>query len=449
MERLVFPKDFLWGTATAAYQVEGATHEGGRGESIWDIFTRKPGAVYAGENGDVACDQYHRYADDIALMAELGFKSYRFSIAWPRIIPTGRGKVNPEGVAYYRRLCEELHKHNMTACATLYHWDLPQPLEDAGGWPDRSIVDAFEEYAGVCYKELGDLVDMWITQNEPLCAAYNGYLNGHHAPGIRDPQKAMAAVHHMNMAHGAAVRAYRKTGLKAPIGITWNPVTPRPATSSAADKKAAEIARAFSTEIFMFPCLGKGYPETVTKEFNCFVPVKEGDMETIAQPIDFIGVNYYFENPVAADEKAQYKYSDRPSWQNTTDMNWPIVPGGLERQLLWIAEISQSAFGKSEIPVYITENGCACNDEVENDGRVHDRERIEYLKQHFSVISDLVKKGLPIKGYYMWSLLDNFEWLWGYTKRFGIVHIDYFTQKRTPKDSAYFMRDVIAGFGEW
>jgi len=449
MERLVFPKDFLWGTATAAYQVEGATHEGGRGESIWDTFARKPGAVYAGENGDVACDQYHRYAEDIALMAELGFKSYRFSIAWPRIIPAGRGKVNPEGIAYYRRLCEELHKHDMTACATLYHWDLPQPLEDAGGWPDRSIVDAFEEYAGVCYKELGDLVDMWITQNEPLCAANNGYLNGHHAPGIRDQQKALAAVHHMNMAHGAAVRAYRKTGLKAPIGITWNPVTPRPATSSAADKKAAEIARAFDTEIFMFPCLGKGYPEIVTKEFNCIFPVKEGDMETIAQPIDFIGVNYYFENPVAADAKAPHKYSGRPSWQNTTDMNWPIVPGGLERQLLWIAEISKGAFGKSEIPVYITENGCARNDEIEKDGRVHDRERIEYLKQHFSVIADLVKKGLPVKGYYMWSFMDNFEWLWGYTKRFGIVHTDYFTQKRTPKDSAYFMRDVIAGFGEW
>jgi beta-glucosidase len=449
MERLVFPKDFLWGTATAAYQVEGAAHEGGRGESIWDTFARKPGAVYAGENGDVACDQYHRYAEDIALMAELGFKSYRFSIAWPRIIPAGRGKINPEGVAYYRRLCEELHKHDMTACATLYHWDLPQALEDSGGWADRSVVDAFEEYAGVCYKELGDLVDMWITLNEPLCAANNGYLNGHHAPGIRDPQKALAAVHHLNMAHGAAVRAYRKTGLKAPIGIAWTPVTPRPATLSAADKKAAEIARAFDTEIFMFPCLGKGYPEIVTKDFNCVFPVINGDMETIAQPIDFIGVNYYFENPVAADEKAQFKYSGKPSWQNTTDMGWPIVCGGLERLLLWIAEISKGAFGKCGIPIYITENGCACNDEIGKDGRVHDRERIEYIKQHLSVAADLVKKGLPLKGYYMWSFMDNFEWLWGYTKRFGIVHIDYFTQKRTPKDSAYFMRDVIAGFGEW
>jgi beta-glucosidase len=449
MEKLVFPKDFLWGTATAAYQVEGAAHEGGRGESIWDTFARKPGAVYAGENGDVACDQYHRYAEDTALMAELGFKSYRFSIAWPRIIPAGRGRVNPEGVAYYRSLCKELHKYNISACATLYHWDLPQPLEDAGGWPDRSILNAFEEYAEVCFKELGDVVDQWITINEPFCVAYNGYFNGRQAPGRRDPKEALAAVHHVNMAHGLAVKAYRKTGLKAPIGIAWNPATPRPATLSAADKKAAKIARAFETEVFMFPCLGKDYPELVTKDFKCVFPVKSGDMKTIAQPIDFIGVNYYFEFPVAADKKARFKYSNKPSWQDRSDMPWPVVPGGLERQLAWIAEISKGAFGKNEIPIYITENGYARKDEIEDDGRVHDRERIEYIKQHLSVAADLIKKGLPLKGYYIWSLMDNFEWLWGYTKRFGIVHVDYFTLKRTPKDSAYFMRDVIAGFGEW
>jgi len=449
MERLEFPNDFLWGTAAAAYQVEGATYEDGRSESIWDTFARKPGAVYAGENGNVACDHYHRYAEDIALMAELGFKSYRFSIAWPRIIPDGRGSVNPEGVAFYRRVCEELHKHDMTACATLYHWDMPQVLEDEGGWPERSIVDTFEEYAKVCYKELGDLVDMWITINEPLCVAYNGYLNGRHAPGICDLEKALAAVHHINMAHGVAVKAYRETGLKAPIGITWNAVTPRPATSSAADKKAAKIARAFETEIFIFPCLGKDYPEIVTKDFKCSFPVKKGDMELIAQPIDFIGVNYYSEYPVAADKKAQFKYSGRPTWQDCSDMPWPIVPGGLERLLVWLVEISKGAFGKDEIPIYITENGFARKDEVEHDGRVHDRERIRYLQQHLSIAADVIKKGLPLKGYFIWSFMDNFEWLWGYTKRFGIVHVDYFNQKRTPKDSAYFLRDVITGYGEW
>jgi len=449
MNRLVFPKDFIWGTATASYQVEGAAHEGGRGESIWDTFARKPGAVYAGENGEVACDQYHRYAEDAALMAEFGFNSYRFSIAWPRIIPAGTGKVNKEGIAYYRRLCEELHKYGISACATIYHWDLPQPLEDAGGWADRSIVSAFEEYAKVCFKELGDVVDRWITINEPLCIAYAGYLHGGHAPGHRDLQKALNAVHHINMAHGVTVKAYRKTGLIAPIGIAWNPVTPRPATNSPADKKAAQIARALQTEVFVFPCLGKGYPELAVKNFKCSFPIKSGDLETIAQPIDFIGINYYFEFPVSADKKAPFKCSTRPFWQDTTNIGWPVVPGGLERQLKWFTEISKGVFGKPDLPLFITENGCACKDEIGPDGRIHDKERIEYLKQHLAVCADLIKSGVDIKGYYVWSLLDNFEWGHGYTQRFGIVHVDYHTLKRTSKDSAYFFRDVIAGYGEW
>jgi len=454
LHKLNFPGDFIWGTATASYQVEGAGHEGGRGECIWDTFSRKPGAVYAGENGEVACDQYHRYAEDVAIMAELGFNSYRFSIAWPRIIPTGTGKVNPEGIAYYRRLCEELHKHGISACATIYHWDLPQPLEDAGGWANRSTVNAFEEYAKICYKELGDVIDSWITINEPFCVAYLGYLYGVHAPGHHDLQKALNAVHHVNLAHGVAVKAYRKTGLTAPIGIVWNPITPRPATNKPADKKAAKIARALETEVFILPCLGKGYPELVTKNFKCSFPIKSGDLETIAQPIDFIGINYYFENPVSTDKKSRFKFCVKPFWQNTTDTGWPEVPGGLKRQLKWIAEISKDAFGKkadgkAAIPLFITENGCARNDEIEADGRIHDKERIEYLKQHLAVCADLIKDGVNIKGYYVWSLLDNFEWAHGYTKRFGIVHIDYATLKRTLKDSAYFFRDVIAGFGEW
>lgn len=449
MGRLEFPKDFVWGTATASYQVEGAGHEGGRGECIWDTFSRRPGAVYAGENGEVACDQYHRYAEDIALMAELGFKSYRFSIAWPRVIPAGTGKVNREGVDYYRRLCGELHKRGMTACATIYHWDLPQPLEDSGGWADRSITGAFEEYAKVCYKEMGDVVDQWITINEPYCIAFHGYLRGIHAPGYRDLRKTLNVVHHVNLAHGLAVKAYRKTGLTAPIGITWNLLTPRPATASAADKKAAKIARAMETEVFVFPCLGKGYPEIAVKDLKCVFPIKSGDMEDIAQPIDFIGINYYMENPVSADKKAVFKYRTEPSWQDVSYMNWPVVPGGFERQLTWITEISKGAFGKSEMPVYITENGYARNDEVETDGRVHDHGRIEYLKRHLAVCADMIQAGIPLKGYYAWSFLDNFEWTFGYTRRFGIVHVDYFNQKRTPKDSAYFFRDLIAGYGEW
>jgi beta-glucosidase len=447
MERLDFPQDFLWGTSTASYQVEGAAHEGGRGESIWDTFARRPGAVYAGENGDVACDQYHRYMEDIALMTELGFKSYRFSIAWPRIFPSGTGGVNREGVAFYRKLCEELKKNGIHTCATLYHWDLPQPLEDAGGWAGRSVLDAFEEYVKVCYKELGDLVDMWITVNEPYCIAYLGYLYGAHAPGHRDLQKALAAVHHINMAHGIAVREYRKTGLKAPIGITWNMITPRPATSGEADKKAAGLSRMFNTEIFVLPCLGRGYTELL-KQYEYNMPIRDGDLETIAQPIDFIGLNYYSESPAAADDNAPLKFSLKPFWQETTAMGWPFTPGGLERQLLWITEMSKGAFGKKEIPVYITENGCACDDQI-TDGRVHDRQRIKYLKQHLAVCADVIKKGVPLKGYYVWSLLDNFEWAFGYTRRFGIIHVDFKTLKRTLKDSAYFLRDTIAGYGEW
>ena len=446
MEKLDFPKDFLWGTSTASYQVEGATREGGRGECIWDTFARRPGAVYAGENGDVACDQYHRYAEDAALMAELGFKSYRFSIAWPRIIPAGTGKVNPEGIAFYRRLCEELKKHNIHTCATIYHWDLPQPLEDAGGWTNRSTLDAFEEYVKVCYKELGDLIDMWITINEPYCIAYLGYLQGVHAPGHCDQQKAAAAVHHINMAHGIAVREYHKTGLKAPIGITWNPSTPRPATASEADKKAADLSRALNTEVFIFPCLGKGYPELVTGEMNVRFPIKDGDLETIAQPIDFIGINYYFETPAAADEDAPFKFTHKPYWQETTVMGWPFTPGGLERQLTWIAEVSKGAFGKTEIPIYVTENGCACEDVVADNDRVHDSQRIKYLYQHLEACANVIKKGVPLKGYYVWSLLDNFEWAYGYTRRFGIIYVDFKTMKRIPKDSAYFFRDTIAGF---
>ncbi|MCL2761891.1 MAG: GH1 family beta-glucosidase [Treponema sp.] len=449
MEKYTFPGDFVWGSATASYQVEGAIREGGRGESIWDTFARKPGAVYAGENGDVACDHYHRYAEDIALMAEIGLKSYRFSIAWPRIIPDGTGKVNPEGIAFYRKLCEELRKYNIAACATLYHWDLPQPLEDAGGWADRSILSAFETYAKVCFQELGDMVDTWITINEPYCIAYHGYLRGFHAPGHRDTNKALAAVHHLNMAHGIAVREYRKLGLQAPIGITWNLVTPRPATASAADAKAVTYAMAFDTDVFTLPCLGRGYPELVTKDLQYSFPVKDGDFEAIAQPIDFIGINYYAESPVAADDSAPHKFTYKPSWHEVTAMGWPIVPGGLERQLIWLADLTKGAFGKAEIPIYITENGCAYNDEVSADGKVHDRKRIEYLQQHLAVCANVIQKGIPLKGYYVWSLLDNFEWSYGYTKRFGIIHVDYKTQKRTPKDSAYFLRDVIAGFAEW
>ncbi|MDR0376656.1 MAG: beta-glucosidase [Spirochaetaceae bacterium] len=443
MHSLDFPEDFVWGTATASYQVEGAGREGGRGESIWDVFARVPGAVYQGESGEIACDQYHRYKEDAALIAELGFKSYRFSIAWPRIIPAGTGKVNPEGVTYYRELIRELHAQGLKACATLYHWDLPQALQDAGGWAARSTAEACAEFAKVCFAELGDAVDQWITINEPFCIAYLGYFMGVHAPGIKDITQAAQSVHHVNLAHGLIVEAYRKTGLTAPIGITWNPSTPRPATRGEADAKAALTARAVETEVFMLPVLGKGYPELLRTELKLQFPIQPGDMEIISQPIDFIGVNYYNEIPVAADPHAPFGYSGKPFWQETTGMGWPVVPGGLRRQLLWIQSISGG------LPLYITENGCAQPDALGPDGRVHDLERIRYIRKHLTVCADLIKEGVNLRGYFVWSFLDNFEWGYGYSKRFGIVYTDYATQKRTPKDSAYFFRDVIAGYGEW
>ncbi|MDR0785915.1 MAG: beta-glucosidase [Treponema sp.] len=437
-----FPDDFLWGAATAAYQVEGAYREGGRCESIWDMFCRVPCATFAGENGDVACDQYHRYKEDVALIAELGFKSYRFSISWCRILPNGA--VNAEGVAYYRNLCAELHKRGVQACATLYHWDLPQVLQDKGGWAERFIVDAFVEYAKVCFKELGDCVDQWITINEPLCITFLGYMTGGHAPGVKDPAQYMRAVHHVLLAHAKAVQAYRKTGLKAHIGIALNIDTPRPATKNPEDVSAAQLARAYGAELYVFPLVGKGYPNpNVLTEDKWKPPIESGDMEAIAEKIDFIGLNYYFENAVFADKNNPLGYSNAPFWQERTDMGWPIVPEGLYRQIKWV---NDAAGGK--IPLYITENGAAAVDVVEADGRIHDRERIDYFKKHLAVCSRLIEEGVPLKGYFAWSLLDNFEWTFGYAKRFGVVYVDYATQKRALKDSAYFFRDMIAGYAE-
>jgi beta-glucosidase len=258
----------------------------------------------------------------------------------------------------------------------------------------------------------------------------------------------MNAAHHVNMAHGVAVKACRAAGLSAPIGISWNPTTPRPATARAEDKRAAEIARIIETEVFMFPCLGKGYPNLSACGISASFPVEAGDLDAIAQPMDFIGINFYNEQPVCADERATFKFRAQPFWQEVTEMGWPVTPGGLARQLSWIAETSKGVFGRENIPIFITENGCACPDEVGADGRVHDTPRINYLRKHLAVCADLVKSGLNLKGYYAWSMLDNFEWTFGYSKRFGIIHVDYATQKRTPKDSAYFLRDVIAGYGE-
>ena len=437
----LFPEDFIWGTATASYQVEGAVTEGGRKPSIWDVFASEKGRILDGSDGSTACDHYHRYEEDVSLMASLGFKAYRFSIAWPRIIPDERGDVNQEGIDFYRALCSSIHAHGMSATATLYHWDLPACLQDEGGWTSRSTVDAYADYASVCFSELGDCVDQWTTINEPFCVSYLGYYFGEHAPGHRSFEETVAAIHHINLAHGRALRRYRETGLTAPIGITWNLSTPRPYDRSSESEKAVEYATAVNTRVFTDPVLKGQYPEIV-KELGFEFPVLDGDMEEISQSIDFIGINYYTEDAVRYSDKARFHFEAMPTWQECTDMNWPVIPDGLTRQLEWITAESGG------LPLYITENGAAYKDIVE-DGRVHDRERIDYLRRHFEAVLSAMENGVPLKGYYIWSFMDNFEWAKGYTKRFGIVYCDYETLKRIPKDSAYFVKDVIFDLCSW
>lgn len=442
MQRVEFNKDFLWGCATASYQVEGAVEEDGRKPSIWDTFCKKEGAVLNGDNGDVATDQYHKYKEDVSLMDELGFQAYRFSIAWPRIIPDGKGEINQAGVAYYKNLCDALHEKGMKAVATLYHWDLPQTLQDEGGWTNRDTAYAFAAYAKACFEQLGSYVDRWITLNEPFCSAYLGYLYGEHAPGHTDAREAFDAVHYLNLAHGLAVKEYRKTGLDKPIGITLNPVAPRPATRKKEDYHASELARAVNTDVFLHPLVRKRYPVLVTETLKISFPVQAGDMDIIAEPLDFIGINYYNEGAVVYDEKMPFKYRDVPVWQRTTDMKWPIVPYGLLRLLHYFDDETKG------LPLYITENGCAAKDVVE-EGRVHDLLRCDYLNQHFTICKQAIDEGVKLKGYFVWSFLDNFEWAFGYSKRFGIVYVDYKTQERIVKDSAYMMRDVISGYCEF
>lgn len=442
MQALHFGEDFLWGCATASYQVEGATTIDGRVSSIWDTFTNIPGTIMGGDDGRFAADQYHRWAEDVRLMADLGFEAYRFSIAWPRIVTTLDGRINESGIAYYARLCDELHTYGIKSVATLYHWDLPQYLEDEGGWASRRTAYAFAHYATILFERLGSKVDMWITLNEPWCSAYLGYREGIHAPGLKDKKKAYAAVHHLNLAHGLAVQAYRTTGLFAPIGTVLNPSLPRAATKRAEDVRAAFIARSFDTDLFLKPLFGQGYPQELLTEFAITLPIAEGDMECIATPIDFLGINYYAEYAVAWDEESPLHYKTVPSWHRTTNQGWPIVPYGLNRILTYCREIT------GNLPVYITENGCASDDVLEN-GRVHDHNRCDYINEHLAACRRAIDEGINLKGYFAWSLLDNFEWAWGYSRRFGLVYVNYDTQARYPKDSAYMMRDIIQGYCEF
>ncbi|WP_326824464.1 GH1 family beta-glucosidase [Streptosporangium sp. NBC_01756] len=442
---LRFPEGFVWGAATAAYQIEGAARDDGRGPSIWDTFSRTPGKVHAGHTGDVACDHYHRYPEDIRIMGDLGLSAYRFSISWPRIQPDGSGPANSRGLDFYDRLVDGLHGAGITPIVTLYHWDLPQTLEDRGGWTNRETAERFAEYAEIVHARLGDRVETWTTLNEPWCSAFLGYASGIHAPGRTEPELSFAAVHHLLLGHGLAAGALRAAGAGR-IGITLNlsPVL-------GDDAEAVSVVDGLQNRIFLDPVLRGEYPADVVGRAGRFTDwsfVREGDLEIISRPIDLLGVNYYNPQTVAArtGEPANPVYPGsegisfpRPDVPKTA-MGWPVQPFGLTDLLV---RLSRDYPGT---PLVITENGAAFDDVVEA-GQVHDTDRVAYLDGHLRAAHAAIEAGADLRGYLVWSLLDNFEWAEGYAKRFGIVHVDYATQQRTPKDSALWYREVVGRNG--
>ena len=436
---LRFPAGFIWGVAASAYQIEGAVHEGGRGESIWDRFCAVPGAVRAGETGEEACDFYHRYPEDVALMRDLGVDAFRFSIAWPRVLPTGRGRSNAAGLDFYDRLVDALLEAGIRPYANLYHWDLPQALEDEGGWPRRPVAEAFAAYAEIVADRLGDRVKDWITHNEPFCSAWLGYAIGRHAPGRTDARAALAATHHVLLSHGLAVEAVRRASPGAEVGIVLDSWPAYPASDSPADEAAARIADGLTNRLF-FDALFRGtYPEDTLAALGVGEPpAQDGDMRTIKAPLDFVGVNNYSRRLVRAQ-------ADPPGWTDVrvpkgelTDMGWEVYPPGLGEVLVRL----HRDYGVPAL--YVAENGAAFADVRAHDGRVHDVERVSYLERYLGSVEDALAAGVPVRGYFVWSLLDNFEWAHGYSKRFGLVYVDYPTQERVPKESFSWYRDLIA-----
>ena len=454
-----FPAHFRWGVATAAYQIEGAVMEDGRGPSIWDTFSHTPGRVLAGDTGDVADDHYHRWPEDLDLMVELGIDAYRFSIAWPRIQPHGSGPVNHAGLDHYQRLVEGMLERNITPIVTLYHWDLPQALEDAGGWPHRDTAYRFAEYAHKVAEVLGDRIPLWGTSNEPWCAAFLGYASGVHAPGRTEPAAALAAAHHLNLAHGLATQALRSVlPSDAQTTLALNLHLVRAATDDEADVAAAQQVDDVGNGIFLGPLFDGAYPPNLIQRLEGVTAwgfVRDGDEEVCHAPPDVLGINYYTPTLVrrrrgSGDAEVSHAHGEstaspfvgcedvaflQPPGETTT-MGWAIDASGLEELLLAVHARLPGT------PLMITENGAAFDDRVE-DGRVRDRARIDYLAGHIAAVGRALERGVDVRGYLLWSMLDNFEWAFGYARRFGITHVDYATQARTRKDSAYWYRDLI------
>jgi beta-glucosidase len=433
-----FPEGFVWGTATASFQIEGGRNE--RGDCIWDDFCRWPGKVHAGDTGDVADDHYHRFCDDVALMAELGQNAYRFSISWPRVLPEGAGEVNEKGLDFYSRLVDELLARGIDPYVTLYHWDLPSALQRMGGWAARDTIYRFQDYAAVVADRLGDRVKNWITHNEPWVVAFLGNLHGQHAPGWEDLGLALQVGHHTIVSHGLAVQALRaRGGADTRVGITLNFSPAYPASDRAEDVAAARMHDGYSNRWFLDPVFEGRYPQDLWDAYGYQVPrVAPGDMELGSQPIDFLGVNYYTRAVVQHDPRGWLGYRTLKPEGEYTAMDWEVFPQGLTDLLVRLTR----DYGAP--PLYITENGSAYEDVVSEDGQVHDPQRVAYLRQHLAACLDAIEQGVPLKGYFAWSLVDNFEWAFGYSRRFGIAHVDFGTQRRTLKDSARFFAAVIA-----
>lgn len=434
-----FPTTFAWGVATAAYQIEGAATIDGRGSSIWDEFSHTPGKVLSGDTGDIACDHYHRYPEDIALMNHIGVTHYRFSVSWPRILPDGDSHhINAKGLAFYDRLVDTLLDNQIIPAITLYHWDLPSELQIQGGWLNSRTSDVFAEYAQIMVAVLGDRVKQWITHNEPWCTAVLGHLTGEHAPGVTSKDAALTAAHHVLLSHGKAMMAMRSTRNDLQIGITLNLSQVYPDQPSVESIRAASLQDVFNNRWYLDPLFVGHYPEELIDIFGKQPQFLSHDMDLIKQPLDFLGVNYYSAQVVApsGDNESPWPVRHVTPKDRITAMGWPVIPKGLTDLLMRL----QRDYGP--IPLFITENGAAYPDEIV-DGRIHDVDRIEYLSDHIEAIADALAHGVDVRGYFLWSLLDNFEWAFGYSKRFGIVYVDYTTLERTLKDSALWYGRLI------
>ena len=445
--KITFPEHFLWGAATASYQIEGAWNKHGKGESTWDRFTHTPGNIRNNDNGDVANDHYRLWKKDIGLMKKIGLKAYRFSISWPRILPTGRGKVNQKGLDFYNKLVDALLAADIVPFATLNHWDLPQKLEDEGGWPVRTTGDAFVEYADVMTRSLGDRVKNWITHNEPAVVAWMGYSTGQHAPGLKDYGLGARAAHHLMLSHGQAVPVIRRNSPEAEVGITLDISWRIPASNSRADRELVRVDDGLWFRWFADPLFGRGYPSDKLDDFtkNGTLPnglnfVQSGDMDVISTPTDFLGLNYYSRTVYRADgddNDPQVLFSNPKVPEHWTEMGWEIYPEGLTSIL------ARVYFNYQPRKVYITENGASYSTPPDETGRVADELRIHYLRTHFAAAYRAIQMGVPLAGYFVWSLMDNFEWSWGYAQRFGLIWVDFETQKRILKDSARWYKRVI------